>query len=73
MATHRTRYVKIILFEPCSTNLQGGVIVGQCGDWILVERPQPKARAKDSEKKPRKPRAKSAPVQPATSFPSAVA
>jgi hypothetical protein len=77
MATHRNRYVKVILFEPSSTNLQGGIIVGQCGDWILIERPQPKARAKDADKKPRKPRTPKPSTitqQPGTKFdPPAVA
>jgi len=85
MATHRNRYVKVILFEPSPTNLQGGVVVGQYGEYLLVERPQPKER-KASATTPRKRRTKAelaaaagatskpnAKPQPATAFPPAVA
>jgi hypothetical protein len=54
----KARYVKVILFEPVTTNLQGGIIVGQWGEYLLVERPQPKQR----EKVARKPRAKKVPT-----------
>ena len=60
MATHRNRYVKVILFEPCTTNLQGGTIVGQYGEFILVERAQPKERTKAAV--PRKLRTKKTPA-----------
>ena len=54
MATQRNRYVKVALFEPAATNLMGGVIVGQFGDTLLVERPAPKPRAaKAATRKPR--------------------
>jgi hypothetical protein len=63
MATHRNRYVKIVLFESCSTNIQGGTIVGQYDDWLLVERPQPKERKSAAvPRKPRKPRTVVAPL-----------
>jgi hypothetical protein len=60
MAAHRNRYVKVILFEPLTTNLIGGSVVGQYGDWILVERPAPKphaAASKSVRRAPRKPNA----------------
>jgi hypothetical protein len=63
MANHRNRYVKVILFEPCSTNLQGGTVVGQIDQYLLVERPQPKARDKSAT--PRKPRATKTNAKPA--------
>jgi hypothetical protein len=64
----RNRYVKVALFEPCPTNLMGSTVVGQYGDVLLVERPQPKPRA--AAKATRKPRATNAKAaaQPATSF-----
>lgn len=73
MAT-RNRYVKITLFEPCPTNLMGSTVVGQYGDVLLVERPQPKPRA--AAKAARKPRATNAKAAAqvagaATSFPGA--
>jgi hypothetical protein len=57
MAT-RNRYVKVTLFEPCPTNLMGSTVVGQYGDVLLVERPQPKPRA--ATKATRTPRATNA-------------
>jgi hypothetical protein len=54
----RNRYVKVSLFEPCPTNLMGSTVVGQYGDVLLVERPQPKPRA--AVKAARKPRATNA-------------
>ena len=55
MATQRTRYVKASLFEAVSTNLMGGTVVGQTGDWLLIQRPDAKPRA--AKATPRKPRA----------------
>jgi hypothetical protein len=75
MAGQRNRYVKVALFEPSTTNLQGGTIVGQSGDYILVERPPAKPRASRkgttsvTPRKPRKPRTPKPANQPATSFP----
>jgi hypothetical protein len=70
MAT-RNRYVKLALFEACPTNLMGSTVVGQYGETLLVERPQPKPRA--AAAKARKPRATNAkaPVtaQPANTLP----
>lgn len=61
MAVHRNRLVKIHLLEAAHINLLGSTIVGQNGDTIIIERPQPKQRS--SEPKKRKPRAnKSEPV-----------
>jgi hypothetical protein len=70
----RNRYVKVTLFEPCPTNLMGSTVVGQYGDVLLVERPQPKPRA--ATKATRKPRATNAKAAAqvagaATSFPGA--
>jgi hypothetical protein len=52
MAT-RNRYVKLQLAEACPTNLMGSTVVGQYGEVLLVERPQPKPRAATRERKPR--------------------
>lgn len=41
----KNRYVKVSLFEKCSTRLQDAKVVGQGDDYLLLERPQPKARA----------------------------
>jgi hypothetical protein len=57
----RHRYVKVILFEPVSTNLTGGTVVGQCGDWLLVERPQAKPRAAAKKPSPAKRKTAAAP------------
>jgi hypothetical protein len=56
MATHRNRYVKVALFEEVKTHLQDAKVVGQGSDYLLLERPQPKAREKSAT--PRKPRTK---------------
>jgi hypothetical protein len=67
MATQRTRYVKASLFEAVSTNLMGGTVVGQTGDWLLIQRPDAKPRA--AKATPRKPRAaKPAAAPSATAF-----
>jgi hypothetical protein len=70
----RNRYVKLALFEASSTNVMGGVVVGQTGDYLLIERPAPKPRA--AATKTRKPRATkissgATQSQPATAFPGA--
>jgi hypothetical protein len=69
----RNPYVKIALFDPKSApNLQGGTVVGQSGDYILVERPPAKPRASrkgTTSVTPRKPRTPKPAAQPATSFP----
>jgi hypothetical protein len=70
----RNPYVKIALFDPKSApNLQGGTVVGQSGDYILVERPAPKPRTRKSVSgataTTRKPRTPKPATQPATSFP----
>lgn len=44
MATHRNRYVKVALFERCSTNLNEAKVVGQGDDYLLLERAAPKIR-----------------------------
>ena len=73
MATHRNKYMKVILFEPVTTNLVGATIVGQYGDWLLVERPQPVAKkAAPVSRKPRAAKGNSKPSA-ATSFPPAEA
>lgn len=41
----KNRYVKVSLFEKCSTRLQDSKVVGQGDDYLLLERPQPKPRA----------------------------
>jgi hypothetical protein len=72
MAAHRNRYVKVILFEPLTINIIGGSVVGQYGDWLLVERPAPKpnaAASKSARKAPRKPNAHPTSV-PSTSSPA---
>jgi hypothetical protein len=71
MAAHRNRYVKVILFEPLTTNIIGGSVVGQYGDWLLVERPAPKphVNAKKAVRAPRKPNTHPTSV-PSTSSPA---
>lgn len=54
----RNPYVKVLLFTPASTNLMGGTIVGQHAEFLLVERPAAKTRAKSAVL--RKPRTKKA-------------
>jgi hypothetical protein len=72
MATQRNRYVKIALFEPAATNLMGGVIVGQFGDTLLVERPAPKPRAaKAATRKPRTAKAVTPTTGPFATAPTA--
>jgi len=50
MAQHRTRYVKVALFEEVKTHLQDARVVGQGSDYLLLERAAPKLRAKDATK-----------------------
>lgn len=40
----KNRYVKVSLFERCSTRLQDAKVVGQGDDYLLLERAQPKLR-----------------------------
>ena len=55
MATHhRNRLVKVHLFEAVHLNLLGSIIVGQNGDTIIIERPQPKPRSADAKPRKRK-------------------
>jgi hypothetical protein len=73
----RSLYVKVLLFTDPQTNLQDAKVVGQGSDYLLLERPAPKPRAKKSSgtSVPRKTRStRAASSQPAvTSFPSAEA
>ncbi len=56
MASHRNRYVKVSLFEACSTRLQDAKVVGQGDDYLLLERAPAKERAKAAAPKKRAPR-----------------
>ena len=67
MATHRNRYVRVALFEACSTRLQDARVVGQGDDYLLLERAQPKPRATEKKAARKRPATKPA-TQPATSF-----
>ena len=55
MATHRNRFVKVSLFTPSTTRLEGAMVVGQSDEYLILERAQPKPRQADA--KPRKRRA----------------
>lgn len=71
---NRNRYVKIALAEPSTTNLTGGTVVGQWGEWLLIQRPDSKPRAKKAAAA-RKPRAVAASPkpEPSTSSPGSAA
>jgi hypothetical protein len=63
----RSPYLKVVLFDAKNEpNLMGSTIVGQTGDYILVERPPVKPRAKKSAvstpRKPRTPKPQPAPA-----------
>lgn len=65
MATHRNRYVKVALFEACSTRLQDAKVVGQGDDYLLLERAQPKPR-QEAKRAVRKARTAKTNSQPST-------
>ena len=51
----KARFIKVSLFERCSTRLHDSKVVGQGDDYLLLERPQPKPEVVKA-RKPRKPR-----------------
>ena len=61
----RNRYVKIAISSPCSTHLQDARVVGQAADYLLLERAEPKLRAKSAGT--RKPQAAKAAAQVSSS------
>jgi len=64
----RNRYVKIAISSPCSTHLQDARVVGQAADYLLLERAEPKLRAKSAgTRKPRAAKAAKAAAQVSSS------